>query len=107
MCVYTKNPAKLLDFLFLITPFKLLVIICLFVSCCYRYVKDTILESNSQPFMDKMEKLGSCYRYVKDTILESNSQHTKKMKCKVNVVIGMSKIRFLKAIHNRITRSCL
>ena len=74
MCVYTKNPAKLLDFLFLITPFKLLVIICLFVSCCYRYVKDTILESNSQRKVFNFSPDIGCYRYVKDTILESNSQ---------------------------------
>ena len=41
---------------------------------CYRYVKDTILESNSQLLTMRYDSTRRCYRYVKDTILESKIQ---------------------------------
>ena len=41
-----------------------------------------------------------CYQCVKDTILESNSQLMNNKKNFFRVVISVSKIQFLKAIHN-------
>ena len=67
---------------------------------CYQCVKDTILESNSQPLHPWKGQRKRCYQCVKDTILESNSQHYAKTQLNAAVVISVSKIQFLKAIHN-------
>ena len=41
---------------------------------CDDYVKDTIIESNSQLGANINVQLPRCDDYVKDTIIESNSQ---------------------------------
>ena len=68
--------------------------------CCYQCVKDTILESNSQLRVQRIEGSKCCYQCVKDTILESNSQLRELPRKYDQVVISVSKIQFLKAIHN-------
>ena len=93
----------------------------------FQNVKDTIFESNSQHFTEVKSCGSSCFRMskiqflkaihnnplkiietlrlfqnVKDTIFESNSQHLVLCFHTSKCCFRMSKIQFLKAIHNQL-----
>ena len=69
------------------------------MSCDWS-VKDNDNESNSQRTLASSISRKSCDWSVKDNDNESNSQHTNGNVDSVYVVIGLSKIMIMKAIHN-------
>ena len=67
---------------------------------CHWYLKGKNFESNSQPVGDGTDGGEGCHWYLKGKNFESNSQRSPRGCPGVRVVIGTSKVKISKAIHN-------
>ena len=70
---------------------------------CYCTIEDRKSESNSQHDSCVPQEHESCYCTIEDRKSESNSQQFLGEEHRQKVVIALSKIENLKAIHNRVT----